>query len=148
MNSDVVPDYDAQLYWFNKLPQPILYWVIHYDDKPIGLINLADINLQHRRTSFGFYIGEDEYWYLGGFVLPYFYNFVFSTFPVNKIMAEVFADNKNVWRIHLRHGYRKIGMMDEHIYKNGEYHSMYMLELLKSDWEQKTTLNKFVAKFE
>jgi UDP-4-amino-4,6-dideoxy-N-acetyl-beta-L-altrosamine N-acetyltransferase len=147
MNTDIVPDIHSQINWFNKLPHPILYWIVVFDDLPIGLINLSDVNYMHGRTSFGYYIGEREYWHLGGLVLPYFYNYVFATFPIHKIVAEVFYLNP-IWRMHLTHGYRLVGTFLDHVYKNNEYHSVSVLELHKADWERNTKWNKFVCKFE
>jgi RimJ/RimL family protein N-acetyltransferase len=109
--------------------------VIRLEDKPIGLINLADLDLKNLRTSFGFYIGDREYWNIGGMVLPYFYNYVFDNFPVNKIMAEVFKDNENIIKIHYLHGFCYIGTLRNHIYKNHKQHDIIALELYRDLWE-------------
>jgi RimJ/RimL family protein N-acetyltransferase len=136
MVTDVQPDKQQQIYWFDKIDK-FMHWVIYYGNKPIGLINLADYNPRHRNSSFGFYIGEHEDWPKGPFVLPYFYNHVFNNKGIDKIIAEVFAENKNVIEIHKRHGYRVVGTLERHVLKNGMHHDIVVMELHKHVWRKK-----------
>jgi RimJ/RimL family protein N-acetyltransferase len=145
MYSDIIPDYENQLRWFNKIDLNY-YWVIEIDSTPIGVINLADIDFKNTHTSFGYYIGEQEYRFLGGMILPYFYNYIFDRFPINKIIAEVFAENEDVISIHLSHGYRRVGTLSEHVYKNEKYHDIKLLELKRKTWENLTRYKGLVAK--
>lgn len=146
MNTDIVPSYQDQVRWFEKL-DPCYYWVIYSEERPIGLINLADLDFRNCRTSFGFYIGDRDYWPIGGFVLPYFYNHVFERFPVNKIIAEVFSENEHVIRIHQKHGYRTVGTFTSHIYKNDRFHDITVLELFKKTWQDNVKMQRYSAEF-
>jgi len=146
MISDMVPDLDAQVRWYNSTSN-IPYWIIKSDDVPIGVINLSDTHKMHKKTSFGYYIAEEEYRKLGGMILTYFYNFVFDTLGFNKIAAEVFCDNSDVIKIHEAHGYRKVGIKADDVWKYDRYHDIMILELFKKTWIKKPFRN-LTATFE
>ena len=122
-------DMEAQRRWFRGLKDR--YWVIHTDEKPIGVINLAGPD------TFGFYIGEDDAVPLGGLVLPYFYNHVFKR--RSRIFADVMHGNEGMKRLHQFHGFR---MMGEH-----PSVTEYMLE--RDAWEaQAIRYGHMTAEFE
>lgn len=53
---------EQQKEWFNKLDKQCnLYFIIVYQGKQIGLINLKDINWQTKKAEAGIFIGEEEY---------------------------------------------------------------------------------------
>ena len=56
----------------------------------------------------GFYIGSEDHLTLGSFLPPFFYNWVFKKFKINKINSFVFASNKNIIKIHKYHGYKAL----------------------------------------
>lgn len=147
MKTDICPDLLEQIEWFDRKPHNF-YWMIHFGDKPIGLINLADMQPQHRRTGFGFYIGEQDHCHLGGMVLPYFYNYVFNTTGFERIYAEVFSSNLSVYHIHCAHGYHVVGTYRDHIYKNGESFDVDLMTLDKKKWLANSRYSSFIAEFE
>lgn len=134
MATDMAPDYERHVYWYKNKVDPTMYWMVCYQQKPIGVINLADYVPRHRRTSFGYYIGDKDEWLKGPWVLPEFYNYVFNNRGIDKITAEVLLENENMWKIHLRHGYEWVGTAKHHIYKNEKWHDVVILELLKDKW--------------
>jgi RimJ/RimL family protein N-acetyltransferase len=147
MKTDICPDLLEQIEWFDRKPHNF-YWVIHFGDKPIGLINLADMQPQHRRTGFGFYIGEHDRCHLGGMVLPYFYNYVFNSTCFERIYAEVFGSNSGVYCIHMIHGFDVAGRFHNHIYKNGIPHHVNVMVLEKQKWLANSRYSTFTAEFE
>lgn len=152
MATDPKPKYDDQVSWYQNLVKNhnLFHWVIHFEEKPIGLINLADIDWRNKRASFGYYIGEKDYWYLGGFVTPYFYNMILfegSLALINKLTAEVFEDNERVISLHLKHGFRYVGKYIDHIYKNNTFHNVVVLELHKDVWLTKNQYKDCVGEW-
>lgn len=136
MITDVEYDLDKQRKWFDKINKnpSESYWIIKYHAKPIGLISLNDIDLKNRHTRWGYYIGEEKYRMYGAIIPYYLYSYVFEKLNLNKIIAEVLEGNDRVIKLNLLHGYRKVGIFKNHIFKNGKFHDLILLELTKKDW--------------
>jgi len=150
MFTDIEYDLSRQRQWFDRLSNSTdKYWLIKLKGMPIGLISLNGLDYANKRTSWGYYIGEDQYRMYGGLIPPYLYNFVFDHMKLNKIIAEVMEGNDSVIKMHRMHGYRDVGTYKEHIFKYGRYHDTHIMELLKEQWEkQQGKYRKYVALFE
>jgi len=138
MYNDIEKDIKKQQAWFSTIAQNSkeLYWIIKYNDISIGLISLNDIDVQNKRASSGFYIGNMDYSIIAGRILPYFFNFVFLKYGLHKLHIEVMAENKGMVKMDLQYGFRHVGTFNQHIYKYGLYHDVEIFELLASTWEK------------
>ena len=137
LKSDIDYDVEAQKRWleesFNK---PSYYhWIIQYGGKDIGLLNFVDWNRENHTTSWGFYIGEESAFGVGGLVPPYFYNFAFDKLCVDKIFAKVFYNNTSVIDLHLKQGYVFDPSRDHVIKKNDKFILMVCMCLNKDDFK-------------
>jgi len=150
MNTDIEKDMDKQREWFRRISnsESDAYWIIEIKGKSVGVISLNNIDHLNKRTSWGFYIGEEKYRLYGGIIPPYFYNYIFLKYNFHKITAEVMEGNDNVLKLNLFHGYRQVGMYKDHILKNGSYRDLNLLELLKEDWLQLNKYQKYIGEFE
>jgi UDP-4-amino-4,6-dideoxy-N-acetyl-beta-L-altrosamine N-acetyltransferase len=151
MYTDIEPNLDNQRKWFEKISRDehSQYWVISSRNQGIGLVSLNDISWNHRRTSWAYYIGDSNYNMLGAMIAPYLYNYAFLELKLNKLQGEVMEGNINVRNIHLKHGCREVGVLKEHIYKNGKFHDVYIYEMLAANWkDQLHKYRKFQARFE
>lgn len=150
MNTDIEKDMVKQKEWFNRISHSLTdaYWIIEIKGQLVGIICLNGMDHVNKRTSWGFYIGEEKYRLYGGIIPPYFYNYVFSTYVFHKITAEVMEGNENVIKLNLLHGYRMVGVYKEHIFKNSSCYDLHLLELLKSDWITQNKFQKYKAAFE
>ena len=150
MLTDVAGDLDSQQRWFSRIQSKpsVRYWMILWNERPIGVINLADINAHHRRTTAGYYIGELDYRQLGAVVPPYLYNYVFRQLKLNKIFGEVVSTNTAVLRMHRAHGYREAGILLQHVVKNGVPLDIVLVELLAETWLAQPKYARYVAEFE
>jgi len=150
MNTDIEKDMDKQREWFRRISnsETDVYWIIEIREKPVGVISLNNIDDVNKRTSWGFYIGEEKYRLYGGIIPPYFYNYIFSTYDFHKITAEVMEGNSNVIKLNLLHGYRMVGVYKDHILKKGLFVDLNLLELLKEDWLKLKKFQKYVCEFE
>lgn len=149
MFTEVEYNLDKQKKWFQTLATNprVAYWIIYFNKKPIGLVNLADYDPSNLRTNLGYYIGEDDFRFLGGMVLPYVYNYVFRTLNLNKIYGEV-VDGASILKLHDSFGYRRVGTYKNHFKKDGEWKDVHVVELLKEDWINLKKYEKYTAKFE
>ena len=147
MITDVEYKLENQCRWFERIANDSTYryWLISYQGIFIGLINLAAIDRIHLRCSAGYYIGEMEYRQLGAMIPPYLYNYVFREMKFRKIYGEVMSENKKVLQMHKMHGFRQVGVYRDHIFKNGSFHDVVLIELLSETWLEQKRYQRYVA---
>ncbi len=139
MFTDILHDPIAQEAWFHRNLVP--HWVIYADNRPIGVLNAAHSN------HWGYYIGDDDSVGLGGLVPPYFYNHFFKSHLVLK--AEVLEGNDATMKMHLFHGYKRVGVKPQGCHKHGQAFDIHMFELKCTDWNaQKKRYGHYLAEFE
>ena len=148
MGSEIDNDINKQEQWiqnsYNK--NNYYHWIIQSSDLPIGAICVKDIDLLSEQSSWGFYIGNEEYLGSGGFVPPYFYNWIFDTKKISFIKAYVFSELTKVIKIHQMHNYKLTPNEDEVITKNSKRILIKAMSLKSSDW-YKLKYNKFRTDF-
>jgi UDP-4-amino-4,6-dideoxy-N-acetyl-beta-L-altrosamine N-acetyltransferase len=149
MFSDVEYNLDNQKKWYQKTltEESSKYWMISYQQKPIGVINLSDIDYTNRHCTWGYYIGEAAYRSIGGIIPPYLYNYVFNEMRLHKITAEVMDGNCNLMKLHEMHGYRLVGKKRDDIRKYDTFHDVFVYELLYEKWKSLERYKNCVAMF-
>lgn len=88
---------EMQKNWFNKINNEENYFfILEFENKKIGLINLKDINYRSKEAESGFFIGELDYRDGTIGVQAYFalLDFAFDDLGLEKIIASVRTDNK------------------------------------------------------
>lgn len=150
MNTDIKYDLEQQYKWFWQVDESETekYWVISIKDGLVGLIYVTDIDFINKRTSWGYYIGEEKYQMYGAIIPLYLYYYVFEELQLHKITAEVMRENENVVKLNKMHGCREVGTYYDHVYKNGRFHDVVLMELLKEDWQENKRNFKYKANFE
>lgn len=145
MLTDIAYDPAAQQRWFDSVSQrsDCCYWLIQWQEKPVGVINLVDIAAE--QTSWAFYLGEPDVANLGGMLPPYLYNFVFGHTCITALQAEVMAINKLVLKLHKLHGYYTLGEFN--VEKNGVSEKVIKMQLSKDIWLTKKKFHRFKADF-
>ena len=115
------------------------YWLISYNGKNIGLVNIADIDYTNKRCTVGYYIGEKDFVGLGTMFLPPVYDYVFYKIKLNKIYGEFLDGNNLILGIHKYHGWRNVGVYKNHVIKSGKYFDVHLVELLSTEWKNYRT---------
>ena len=112
------------------------YWIIEVNGEPVGLANLADIDLTHRRCAWAYYLASPSVRGLGvgSFVEFRVIEHVFGTLKLEKLWCEVLASNEAVWKLHLLHGFEREALFRAHVIKNGDRVDVIGLGLLSQDW--------------
>lgn len=149
MKTEVPDDLVKQRTWIQSCYQwPGYYhWKVHYQGRPIGLINVADFDFARRRTSWGFYIGENSLVGLGGFVPPYLYNYIFLQLGMKEINAEVFSSSISLLKLHEIHGYTRVPSGDRDIKKGIETVRLLAIRLCLETWQKQTRFHRLVSPF-
>jgi UDP-4-amino-4,6-dideoxy-N-acetyl-beta-L-altrosamine N-acetyltransferase len=118
-----------------------LYWLMSYRENLIGFISITSIDWKHRHAYWNFYIGNPSFSMIAGFIGAYMYNYAFGELGLEKLLGEVMEENRSVRQMHLKQGAREIGFLENHIFKYGQWHNVYVYEMTRERWADKG--NKF-----
>ena len=112
------------------------YWIIEDDGAPVGLANLAGIDLARRRCEWAYYLGEASVRGRGvGAAVEYIVlEHVFGTMGLHKLWCEVLLENEAVWRLHESFGFTAEALFRDHVVKQGRFHDVMGLGILEDDW--------------
>lgn len=134
MKTDPVITEDAQLDWFQSSKDE--HYMACADGKNIGLLTLCKPALGV--GSYGFYIGDDEFVALGGFVPAFVTTHLFRPYSgVDKIEIEVERGNLNVIKLHERLGFKFTESYP--LQKGDTLLEICKFELKRSKWNCKQT---------
>lgn len=131
---------EQQLNWYNKVKdeKSSKYWVISYDNTPIGLASLTEINKSLQSCYWAFYLGDSSIRGagIGSKVEFNVIEYVFNELKLNKLRCEVFVSNDKVIKMHEKFGFRREAYYREHCIKNEEKLDVVGLALLKEEWSK------------
>ena len=147
MSTEVTFDMNAQIQWIKAAEERTDYfhWFICLGERKIGLINICGFDPERHETSWGFYIGEEEFIGLGGLVPPFLYNFLFFDLKIGLVRAEVLEGNEQLLSLHKLHGYQNT--YDSTVKKNGREIKTYNLVLARASWMEKKRFHRYRALF-
>ncbi len=140
MNTDPVLTLDIQQEWIVKIRESITteYWLIEVDNQSAGIINLVDIDLEKKESSWAYYIGEKT---LRSLKLAMYlewnlYDYVFNILGLNKLYNEVLSINEGVIKLHQMCGSKIDSILKNQVNKKGQYYDVIVLNILKSEWQE------------
>ncbi|MGI4886768.1 MAG: UDP-4-amino-4,6-dideoxy-N-acetyl-beta-L-altrosamine N-acetyltransferase [Janthinobacterium lividum] len=147
-NSEAVAQYmytsapvsaEQQQAWFARVRADASkeYWVIVHQGRPVGVANLYAINPDFRSCYWAFYLGDPDLRGsgLGARVEYAVLEHVFEERKLNKLLCEVFVSNDKVVALHEKFGFRREAYFRQHVYKNGAFHDVVGLALLRREWQ-------------
>lgn len=138
MYTDIQFDLQKQMDWFKKISQDKngFYWVIEEKNQLIGFVSITNIDWYNKRGEWNYYIGEQKYGMLGGFIGVYMYNYAFNQLGLEKMQGAVLENNIAVRKIHQKLGDREVGYYEKHIFKNSHWYNVYLYEMTKEMWQE------------
>lgn len=136
-DNEITPE--QQSAWFQKIKDDStsIYWIIKYDEKPLGLASLTGISQLFKSCYWAFYLGDTTV-RGGGIGSKIEYNVlehVFNELKLNKLRCEVFTFNDKVISMHEKFGFRREAYYRQHVKKNGKWQDVVGLALLNEDWD-------------
>lgn len=140
MYSDPQLTPQVQQQWFKRISQSRedRYWIIELGDAnaPVGVLNLSEIDYTHRRCAWAYYIAEATARGRGiaKTLECNVYDHVLDVMGLNKLWCEVLSFNERVIRLHELFGSKVEGVLRQHIYKNGEFHDVVRMAVLRGQW--------------
>jgi len=136
--------------WFDSLREDADQrgWIIAFNGDPAGFLTLSGLLGRHRRAAWGWYIGEP--WARGRGVgraaQALGLDLAFSELGLEKVWAEVLADNDTALRAQAAAGFRREGYMRRHVLKNGVFRDVVFLAILADEWRaQRDKVRKGLA---
>ena len=104
--------------------------------RPIGTCSFHDIHWKDRLGEVGILIGEKEYWGqgYGTEAMRLLVRHGFNDLNLNRIFLQVFDNNPRAIRSYEKIGFVHEGRLRQDVYKNGSYHDVLIMAILRSEW--------------
>jgi UDP-4-amino-4,6-dideoxy-N-acetyl-beta-L-altrosamine N-acetyltransferase len=111
-------------------------WIITVDGEPAGFLTLTGVASRHRRASWGWYIGEASARGRGAGRAAQALGLdqAFDGLGLEKVQAEVLADNDVALKAQAAAGFRREGYLREHVMKDGRRRDVVLLGILAPEW--------------
>jgi len=142
---------ESQGAWFDRIrdSQRDRVWIIESLPAPatdaaspapaplaLGVLSLSDIDRVNQRCAWAYYLGETTARGMGlaKTLELNVCEYVFETLGLAKLWCEVLSFNDRVVALHEKFGSKVEGVLRQHVCKNGEFHDVVRMGLLRSDW--------------
>lgn len=126
--------------WFNKALKDTSsrYWIIRSDNLDVGFLSISQIDRHNSRCYWAFYADpEIRSRGTGSFAEYAVLQYVFGELGLNKLCGEVLEFNQSVLNMHKKFGFVQEGLLRKHIYKQGQWHDVVCIGMLREEWEAK-----------
>lgn len=119
------------------------YWIVEWDGRGVGVINLADIDETHKHCTWGYYIGAEDVPAAAIVGAPrLLFEIVFEEMGMHRLSAEVLATNTRVVGLNRALGFVEEGTLSERYRHGNEYIDAVQLRLLSSEWRKRYRKDK------
>ncbi|WP_027963782.1 UDP-4-amino-4,6-dideoxy-N-acetyl-beta-L-altrosamine N-acetyltransferase [Halalkalibacillus halophilus] len=124
--------------WYQKVSADsrLRVWIFYRFAQPLGLVSISNINPEHSRCYWGFYIGDDSAPKGSGTIMGMLaLNKIFEEIKLNKVCAEVISTNTGSLSYHKKLGFKEEGLFKNHLRKNNNYVDIIPMAIFSSQWE-------------
>ena len=113
-------------------------WVIEFDHVPCGAWNLQAINENDKRARWGFYVAGITYRGkgIGTAAGAIALTFAFEALDLHRIDSEVLLTNEASVRLHERLGFKRDGLLREHVRRDSRYLDVLVFSILRLEWAE------------
>ena len=110
------------------------FWVVFFNNIPIGSVSLQNMDYDKLTSEWGFYIGEDVYTGLGlGAIIEYnLLEYFFLKLNFTTLFGIVLDTNLLILKMHKKFGFKIIGGEKKIIGK--KKHTIILMSIKKNDW--------------
>jgi ribosomal-protein-alanine N-acetyltransferase len=107
------------------------------DERFIGCSGLHDFDQVNRHCSFGVFIGDSTNWGkgYGTEATRLMTKHAFEGLNFNRVWLHVYDFNERGIKAYEKVGYKKEGVLRKHTYREGRYHDVLTMGILRSDWD-------------
>lgn len=114
------------------------YWIIETGGDPVGLANIYDIDVHHKRAEWAFYIADPRLRGrgIGARVEYQVICFAFDELDLHRLTCAVLDFNKPTIAMHEKFGFVREGTKRQHIRKSEGFVDVVLLGMLRDEWER------------
>lgn len=108
------------------------------DGQHIGSCGLTKINPVSKHAEFGIMIGNKKYWSqgCGAEATKILIEYGFKKLKLHRIYLSVLAYNIRGYKAYKKVGFKDEGRKRDHVYRDGHYHDMVLMSILKNEFEK------------
>jgi UDP-4-amino-4,6-dideoxy-N-acetyl-beta-L-altrosamine N-acetyltransferase len=123
--------------WFRAIPKHSR-WIVEYDQVAVATLNLADVDPEHRTANWGFFIADSNYRGrgIGSYCEYWMQQYAFDGLGLFKLWGEILATNGPMLRIHDAFGFRREGLFEAHVVRDGERIDVVRVGMLAEEWQR------------
>jgi UDP-4-amino-4,6-dideoxy-N-acetyl-beta-L-altrosamine N-acetyltransferase len=112
------------------------YWIIELDGEPVGLTNLYDISRVHGTANWAIYLADPGVRGRGAGRAAALAALAssFGELGLHKVSCEVLATNEAAIRLYERIGFRRDGLLRQHIVKGDDRIDVITMSLLRDEF--------------
>jgi len=121
----------------NKSETGVVFGIVERaGDQLVGAAGLPEIDFRSRHASFGVFIGDRSKWGRGiGSEATYLVTkYAFETLNLNRVWLHVTTDNVAGIRAYEKAGFRREGLLRQHLYREGRYFDIVSMAVLREEW--------------
>ncbi len=110
---------------------------------PLGVISVNDIDVNHKKADWAFYLSNKAQAGLGSILEYFFIDFIFNNLKIEKLNCEVIEGNETVIKLHKKFSFKEEGFRESNIIKENNRIGVHFLGLTKDLWiKNKESLNR------
>jgi UDP-4-amino-4,6-dideoxy-N-acetyl-beta-L-altrosamine N-acetyltransferase len=126
--------------WLEKLKtnSSAKAWIIIYNNAPVGLVSLTNINMEKKTAEWGFYIAEESARGkgVGSTTLYKLMKYVFNTLRFEKLSTLVLQNNDVAMKMYDQFGFKKDNAEKQHLQRNGAIIDVISLSISQKKWKK------------
>lgn len=113
-------------------------WIIEYEGRAVGGTGIHRIDWMNAHGTTGILIGDKSAWHRGlaSEAMALRTRYAFRELNLRKLVTEVYVANQASRRALEKSGYRTVGIHRQHFFSGGEWHDVWIGEVLREDWEK------------
>lgn len=102
------------------------------NDRPVGSTFIKDIDYDHKKAEYGFFLGEEDVrgCGIGKDILRLTVDYAFNELKLHRVYARAFETNKPSVGCFLHCGFKQEGLLKDSIFADGEYHDVVVMGLI------------------
>jgi UDP-4-amino-4,6-dideoxy-N-acetyl-beta-L-altrosamine N-acetyltransferase len=140
MSDAVAPDWGLHNFWFDSLlnDPDVQGWVIYFAHEPVGFLSLTGLLSPNRRAEWGWYVASPvaRGRGVGRAAQVLGLDIAFGTYGLERVWAQVLADNDAALRAQGAAGFRREGYLRNHLFKAETFHDVVILGVLSNEWKE------------
>lgn len=111
--------------------------IFELNARPVGVVNVTDLDSQDNKCSWGFYLGETDIPKGTGLLMGYHgLEFIFGKLSIRKLCSKSFVFNRHSIGYHKKLGFVEEGILSQECKKNEEFQDVVLLALFKDQWQK------------